>query len=415
MFSNANLNSFLKLGYFLNYKNPTYSFDFSNVNKLKYKDYTEEELIKIGSVIWMKAVTNRFNNKRNHVVPISGGLDSRAILAGLLECTEAKNISTYTFGTPGTLDYDIGNYVAEKMGTMHMKFSLTEYEYNVDELIDISSKVDHQTVLFHHPPVQQIESMFGKSLYWSGFMGGELAGSHLEQRIFEEVREAKSNFVSRNTYVKKINISNSTDSEIYHLIEDPNYATENLALEEQLDFQNRQLKFIAPHVLMQGFNYIIPFLDQEWMDFILSVERKYRYNQYLYKKILSRTFPKAFSYKTKSHYGLPLSAGEFRVFMQRAKDKVQNIVSLKNSMSKRRNLNYIDFNYGIRSRNDLNKVVYENIMDLKKRKVVEWIDIDEIWKNHIKYNRDLAKALIILTSLEIHYKAKEINQKEELQ
>ena len=42
---------------------------------------------------------------------------------------------------------------------------------------------------------------------------------------------------------------------------------------------------------------------------------------------------------------------------------------------------------------------------LKKRKIVDWIDIDEIWKRHINKTADHADALLTLASLEIHLKA----------
>ena len=51
-----------------------------------------------------------------HIVPLSGGLDSRAILGGLLNAGLKKQITTVTFGTPGTLDYEIGSYVAKRIG-----------------------------------------------------------------------------------------------------------------------------------------------------------------------------------------------------------------------------------------------------------------------------------------------------------
>lgn len=35
-------------------------------------------------------------------------------MGALLEFTEAKNISTFIFGTTDTLDYEIGNLVAQK-------------------------------------------------------------------------------------------------------------------------------------------------------------------------------------------------------------------------------------------------------------------------------------------------------------
>jgi len=44
-------------------------------------------------------------------------------------------------------------------------------------------------------------------------------------------------------------------------------------------------------------------------------------------------------------------------------------------------------------------------MDLKERKIIDWIDIDNIWKRHINKESDHADALITLASLEIHLKA----------
>ena len=109
----TNLNSFLKFGYFLDYKNSNYSFDFSNINKNKYKDFTEEKLINIGIKLWKNAIRNQFDEKEMNVVPLSGGLDSRAILATLSEITDPSKIYTYTFGSPGTWDFEIGNYIAK--------------------------------------------------------------------------------------------------------------------------------------------------------------------------------------------------------------------------------------------------------------------------------------------------------------
>ena len=45
----------------------------------------------------------------HHIVPLSGGLDSRAILGGLLDAGLKDQITTVTFGTLGTWDYDIGS------------------------------------------------------------------------------------------------------------------------------------------------------------------------------------------------------------------------------------------------------------------------------------------------------------------
>jgi hypothetical protein len=67
-------------------------------------------------------------------------------------------------------------------------------------------------------------------------------------------------------------------------------------------------------------------------------------------------------------------------------------------------INYIDFDRGLRERNDLKSVVYENIQDLKKRQIINWIDIDKIWLNHQRSIGNYADALTSLASLEINLK-----------
>ena len=68
-----NLNSFLEFGYFLDYKFPDYSVDFSRTDKLKYKNVDEELLIDTGISLWNNAIDKQFVNNEKHVIPLSGG------------------------------------------------------------------------------------------------------------------------------------------------------------------------------------------------------------------------------------------------------------------------------------------------------------------------------------------------------
>lgn len=49
------------------------------------------------------------------LVPLSAGLDSRAVLAGLCAC--GAPIHTVTYGVPGAFDYDIAPRIARTAGT----------------------------------------------------------------------------------------------------------------------------------------------------------------------------------------------------------------------------------------------------------------------------------------------------------
>ncbi len=68
------------------------------------------------------------------------------------------------------------------------------------------------------------------------------------------------------------------------------------------------------------------------------------------------------------------------------------------------NLNF-DCNEKIRTKNDLSDVICSNVMDLKQRDILLWIDIEEILKNHLASKSNHADALIVLASLEVHLKS----------
>ena len=394
-----NLNSFLSLGYFLDFKNNDISIDLSNIDKTKYVNVRENELIELGSKLWRESISHNFKSNQKHLVPISGGLDSRAVLAALLEHTEAKNIYTYTFGSANTLDYDIGNHVAKKIGTNHTSFDLTKFIYTQNELEDISRRIQHQTILFHHWPVWHVDKHFKGCTHWSGFFGDPQTGSHLPANESTNIEEAKTKFITKNTYVKSLKISK--ESNFDSLIQSNCISQNNLTLDEQLDIQNRQTKYVSPLVLMRGYEYKVPFLHQPLMNFMLSIPDVYRVDQNLYKKILLSSFPREFSYKTKSNLGLPLGASKSFVFMKRVQGKILNTLNI----SSIKGTNYLDFNQKIRTKQDVKDIISDNVMNLRSRDIIDWIDIEEILKNHLSNKGNYADALIALASLEIHLKS----------
>lgn len=174
-----------------------------------------------------------------------------------------------------------------------------------------------------------------------------------------------------------------------------------ISYDEQIVFENIVKKFEAPHVTMKGFNYKTPILYDKWIDFILSIPNNYRVNQYLYKEILLNTFPKEFSYKTKTNKGLPLKASNTRIFVKRVQDKLLRISGLGINGG----INYLDFNKQIREKADLREIFKNNIMDLKSRNIIDWIDIEKILQDHLSKRGNYADALIVLASLEIHLKS----------
>lgn len=109
-----------------------------------------------------------FNPNKKKCIPLSGGLDSRGILGALLECTSAQNIYTFTFGIPGTYDYEIGNMIAKKDGTKHKCINLLNYQYTQYELEEVFRRVDMQTVLFFTYPISITDEIMNDKDVWSG-------------------------------------------------------------------------------------------------------------------------------------------------------------------------------------------------------------------------------------------------------
>jgi len=402
----ANLNSFLTFGYFLDYKSPYRQYiDFSHVDKSLYAHLPEEELIKIGSRLFKKAIVKQFDPSSINVVSLSGGLDSRALLAGLLECTEVRNIHTYTYGTPGTMDYEIGNSIAKKTGTRHERFPLTKIQYNFGELLATSKRMEHQTILFHTPPVSMVDLLYRGAFIWTGVVIDVFFGRHTHLAKAASIDEAKENSIRENVYTRSAKLTNVENSQYFQLI-DYDHTSDSVLLKEHIiDLINRQLKFVAPAVLLKGSKYKALFTDKELTQFSLNIDNRYLENQTLYKKILLNSFPKLFRYGTKTNRGLPLSANRVHLkvhnFRQRIGQGLRHVLPLTANPY----TNFLDFNKGIRCRYDLQKIIYTNIMDLKDRGFVDWIDIPQIWHRHMHKIANHADALIALTSLEIHLKA----------
>lgn len=386
--------SLLNFGFDLTYQNSRFELDLTLVDKKKYINHTELELIQIGSKVFGDVIQDLYiKENKKIVVPISGGLDSRAILSALIELTPAYNINTYTFGTPGTYDYDIGNLVAKKMGTKHVAFDLNKYVYSFEELSDIARRNDYQTTLFHYPPIKDLDALYSDKTIWSGFFGDPSSGSKLI--LNDDGLNSKEHFIKKNLYANQKITSISLDKFNEHILLPHEYLQKGISVYETIDFCNRQFKYIAPHVLIRGFNYITPFTDKRWIGFILSIDDKYRINQNLFKKMLISMFPDAFSIKTKNMLGLPLKVSNLRYIMRKLSHRIQNNINKIYRLFKDKNINYIDFEKGFKTRDDLLSIINHIEKDYEFKRNYKFV-YRELLNNHM--NDSDSKKYILLIS-----------------
>ena len=348
-----------------------------------------------------------------HVLPLSGGLDSRAILCGLLECFDSSAIQTVTFGTPGTWDFEIGRQVAHAAGVRHESINLLadDWTWETSKLVRTASHLQRPIWVFDAFVNRSIPERFGtECTYWSGFMGDPLCGSHLPEKESLTWEEAKERFARQNRLSRSLELT------------PPGFAAEDsipstsflppsvLSYDEQLDFGIRQQCLIKQIVLPTGYEYRTPFIHPDWVAFMLNAPRRYRENQRLYKEILQIAYPTLFSLPTKINRGLPLNASRYR-------SQLRRVVLMARSIGPKfypgrfwgidPRVNYIDFDEGLRELHDLKTVVRENIHDLKRRGIVDWVDMEGLWRSHQRKQGNFADALTLLASLEINLKAQE--------
>lgn len=401
----ANINSFIFLGYFLDYRNPDLTFDFTGIDKARYADVPYEELLRQAVVLYREAVSAGFQSGALNVLPLSGGLDSRAILALLLEHTEAANIHTYTFGTPGTMDYDIGCALAGKIGTTHTACDLSRYQCTMDELLRTSERLRQQIMLFTHPPLSDLDKHCRGGVLWSGFIGGRTSGSYLPHHPSISIEKAKQRYIRHNHLATSLALTDDRMAAMAELVHWDGEETGEITLDERLDFINRQVKYTFINNVLEGYEYRLPFAYPPLFNFLLSLPNSCRHAQKLYIDVFLTYFQDVFNYPSKTTIGLRVNAHPSLI---KLKTKIINLryhVPGFQYLIKDPFINYCDFAKRIRIDDEFQQLILGNLRDLERRTLVDWIDVHQLWAEHMKRRADHSLALLSLASLEIHLKA----------
>ncbi len=374
------------------------------------KESVREGVSRLSAVY--RALLDSHPSAATHVIPISGGMDSRAILGGLLPYVDSPRIQTVTFGVPGTWDFDIGPMVAKEAGVAHTQIDLSGVPWDTESLVRFAGECERPIALFEPYLFHQMRVRFGREcVYWSGWMSGVLSGAHLPAYRSSSWNEAVSRFASGNRFPRSIDLSPPHFRPEDGLPDAPPYDCDTLSYDDQLDFGVRQARYIKSILLLRGYEYRTPFLLPAWVNFILAAPRRYREKQLLYKEILRSAYPRLFALPAKNSLGLPLAAPRWRRCLRRtilrARAAAKRLLP-RMDWAVSPGAKYIDFDRSLRERADLKTVVYENVQDLKKRRIVDWIDIDAVWDRHQKRRANHADALTLLASLEVNLKAREL-------
>ena len=128
------INNYLYFGYIPPQEYPDWA---NEIEQNTHDNYSLQGTIKVFDDIFDKLV--QIFPDRKHIIPLSGGWDSRAILGALLERVDKNMVETVTFGAPGQLDYEIGIKVAGWAGVNHKAINLKKNILNWDKVESINN------------------------------------------------------------------------------------------------------------------------------------------------------------------------------------------------------------------------------------------------------------------------------------
>jgi len=70
---------------------------------------------------------------------------------------------------------------------------------------------------------------------------------------------------------------------------------------------------------------------------------------------------------------------------------------------------YLGFNDAVQERDDLRSMVRENIRGLKRRQLIDCLELDRLWRDQQDKRCDIGMELMLHTALEISLKAEDEN------
>ena len=367
----------------------------------------ESDLINRAQTVLENVFERRVANypeSTTHLVPLSGGYDSRTILGGLLTNTAAENIQTVTFGVPGTLDYELGAQVAKRAGVKNLQIDLRPQKTTQSREWYRTTAREQQEpkVLFgSRDAFRRFEGEFDSDyILWTGYMGEAMAGDHLPPTPSESWEEALEWFLTYNYDCPKL--TTDTFDPMAVLPSEPAVDESLLSYDHQLDFGVRQPYRIAPSVITSE-DTETPYLDPEWVSFILNVPRKYRTDRTLFRAAVTTLYDDLFDIQTDRHMGapefLPEPASVGYRYARAGLTKLR-----EESFGRQRpheNTNFIDWDYELRTSRTFRSFIKSLLFDLEDRNTADWVDVRE-WLQRHENGEQITKEFRQLASLELY-------------
>jgi asparagine synthase (glutamine-hydrolysing) len=286
----------------------------------------ERELAEELGRLFIESVKKRCRSGEKVGLTLSGGLDSRAILAAMPDT--GHPIHAVTFGKTGCDDVRIASQVARMKGAVHHVETIDDQNWILPRIEGVWW-TDGQFDLLH---MHGIESLLSQSQRMNISLNGFLGDAILGGSYFNDARWST---------IQK--------------------------------FENRGKKFIVfgPITISKIMNCRIPFFDNALMELTVSIPESLRQNSYIYNKMLLMSFNNYYKDIPWQNTGLPINSSPQKVkihsFFNRVKGKLGRMTGL--SSGTKSYSNYPDW-----IRTNPGKNIFTSFLNDKNALYAEFID-----------------------------------------
>lgn len=348
-------------------------------------------------------------------LPLSAGLDSRALLGAALEVLPADKIFAFTLGHEGTDDFDRARSFTLDILPHHLKIESVMQQWNTAERIaQVRRRADdHVTGLGEFSGIDSNELReLKRSPQLKGFLGDALSGKKLPDRLSGRWADAVHAYAYRfRAHKGPIALTPADYDPIAALPDQPFGGGARMLLDDQVQFVFRQEQHIRksfagrPPAHTRAAHQIFPFDDPRWVRSFLLLPVPLRLQeQPFYRHFLANAFPRIFPDLDSWRSPRVLKTAAAREPSVSAPSAVA--YDSDSGAKPKGGKAHIDF--GTMFDHDLSfrSFCRENLTDLAKRKLVDWVDLDSVlYHAENGWAADLGRILYGLVSLEINLKA----------
>jgi len=324
------------------------------------------------------------HGRGDQVVFLSGGLDSRAILGGLLDTYGPGEVLAASFGSAGEQDLDFATQVARAAGVRHEVLESFSVDWTTQGLVDsvLARQVPLPNPFGQRYLSYRLHQRIGTDHdFWDGLCGDQTGG------VIAREGDDTATWAQARSFFHDLHVLPDWDrytspgfQPASALPAAPFCDSAVLTHSDQLMFAVRQTRLTSTRRL-RGYAIHTPFLERPWLDFMLSVPIHHRRDRRLYSAVLRSAYPRLFRLPTTTFDGVGVPPSWLReavVLQRRVVRKAERMGWLSRSGGAPDS----GANNAIRSghlhRADIRELIVQNIDDLAGRGLVPGLDADAV-------------------------------------